>query len=184
MTTGLRSLSEKIQALESKMASLSINEESSDSNGFVNVSINKVLASRENKIRSDLKSLEDSFHRGLEKNSVDVSSPEMVITNLSEIVHYSVKFIEIHAERLASILNVEKSSTFKLENCLLLLKSVVRDLISDTALVNWICHFVRLLYPHKEDISYIAEDPEKASIRSSSSIKRAGRFILKRSGCK
>ena len=173
---GLVSLSNKINAIES-----SLNMPSGK--GFADLAIQTVNKTKMAKMKEDLEHIEQTYVSGLKNSDIDIDEP---IENLTKIVHYSVAFVEANAGHIAKLLAVDLCSAFKLDTCVSLITQILKDAFPNNSIIKWIEHMVGLLFPKpvRAPSIDVSMDSDQVSItKKKNSLKRAGGFILKKSGC-
>ena len=177
-TIGLNTLSQKVANLES---ALNI---PSETVGFADSAIKAVIEAKEAKLKADLSKIEQDYLSCLQKNNIDVSTPEAVLLNATKIIRCTVKYIEANGLTIAKTIGTDLTSGFKLSTCVNLCEAVLKGALPNSHLVAYINDFVSLLFPNTQTNTSTNDDDTASvsTVKTSKTIKRIGRYVLRKSG--
>ena len=138
--SGLKSLQDKLSNIETKLSLLDQSNSSSGTN-FVSKTINTIQQTKSSNQILDLNKINTDYLNGL-KQLTDISNPINVIENFTQIVEFTIKFVEKKIKKIAKIVQSVITSNFKLVIAVNFITTIVGDLFPNSMIVQTINHFV------------------------------------------
>lgn len=164
---GLKSINERISKLEE------VTDNVIEPQGFVDVVMSNQIKKKNNTTKAELEKLKNHFDVGLKKN-INYESNLDLLTNVSRVVEYTVRYIESNIGKIASLFNTGVSSELKLETAVLLIKDFITD-FPETFIINSIEHMVSLIFNSNKE----PDLPINNVITKKGSIKKSMKYLMK-----
>jgi len=151
--SGLKSLQDKLSNIETKLSLLDQSNSSSGTN-FVSKTINTIQQTKSSNQILDLNKINTDYLNGL-KQLTDISNPINVIENFTQIVEFTIKFVEKKIKKIAKIVQSVITSNFKLVTAVNFITTIVGDLLPNSMIVQTINHFVELVFNKNNKLKFL-----------------------------